>query len=65
MREKLPFVQLLQASRRLLAEPGVMVDLVFHKLLNVFLCSALILGSGPFHFRLQFGGKLHFHIFVA
>jgi hypothetical protein len=49
--EKLPFVELLQASCHLLAEPSVMVDVVFHKLFDVFLCAALVLGSGPLHFR--------------
>jgi len=63
--EELPFVELLQASRHLLAEPSVMVDVVFHKLFDVFLGTALVLGSGPLHFRLQLGGKMHFHIFLG
>ena len=63
MREELPFVELLQASRHLLAEPSVIVDVVFHELLDVFLGATLVLGSGPFHFRLQLGGKMHFHNF--
>jgi len=38
---ELPSVELLQASCHLLAEPCVMVDVVFHKLLDIFLCAAL------------------------
>ncbi len=45
--QELPSVELLQASCHLLAEPGVMVDVVFHKLLDIFLGAALVLGSGP------------------
>ena len=52
VREELPFVELLQAFCHLLAEPRVMVNVVFHKLFDVFLCAALILGSGPLHFSL-------------
>jgi hypothetical protein len=61
--QELSSVELFQASCNLLAEPCVMVDLVFHKLLKVFLRAALVLGGGPVHFRLQLGRKFHFHIF--
>jgi hypothetical protein len=51
--QKLSTVELPQASCHLLAEPCVMIDVVFHKLLHVFFRAALVLGSGPLHFRLQ------------
>ena len=50
--QEFPAVQLVQSSCHLLAEPCVMVDVVFHKLLHVFLCTALVFGGGPLHFRL-------------
>jgi hypothetical protein len=53
--QELSSVELLQASCHLLAEPGVVVHVVLHKLLDVFLRAALVLGSGPLHFRLQLG----------
>src|ERR1700730_12892602 len=60
--QELPPVELLQASCHLLAEPCVMIDVVLHKLLDIFLRAALALGSGPLHFRLQLRRKMHFHI---
>src|SRR6266852_2588980 len=48
-----------------LAEPCVMVNVMFHKLLDIFLGAALVLGSGLLHFRLQLGRNMHFHIFLA
>src|SRR6266702_5994318 len=62
--QEFPSVQLVQSSCHLLAEPCVMVDVVFHKLLHVFLCTALVLGGGPLHFRLELGRKMHFHNFL-
>ena len=64
MRDELPFVELLQAPFHLLAEPSVMVHVVFHNLFDVLLRPTLVLGSGPLHFRLQLRRKMHFHIFL-
>ncbi len=61
--QELLSVELLEASGNLPAEPCVMIDVMFHKLFDVLLRAALVLGSGSVHFRLQFGRKLHFHIF--
>jgi len=65
VRWELASIELLQALGHLLAEPCVMVDVVFHKLLDVFLCAALVFGRRALHFRLQLGRKMHFHIFSA
>ncbi len=62
--QEFPAVQLVQSSCHLLAEPCVMVDVVFHKLLHVFLCTALVLGSGSVDFRLELWRKMHFHNFL-
>ena len=64
VRNKLPVVELLQTLCHLLAKPRVMINVMFHKLLNIFLRAALVLGSSTFHFRLQFWRKMHFHIFL-
>ena len=63
--QELSSVQLFQASGNLLAEPRVMVDVVFHELLDIFLRAALVFGSGTVHFCLQLRRKFHFHIFPA
>jgi hypothetical protein len=62
--QKLSPVELRQASGHLLAELRVVIDVVLHKLFDIFLGAALVLGSGPLHFRLQLSRKMHFHIFL-
>ena len=63
--QEFPSAELLQASCHLLAEPSVMVYVVFHELLHVFLRVALVLGSGPVDFRLQLWRKMHFPNFLG
>lgn len=50
--QKFPPVELVQAFLDLLAEPRVMVHVVFHKLLDVFLRATVVFGSGTVNFRL-------------
>jgi len=49
-------VELVQALLHLLAEPRVMVQVVFHKLLDVLLRAAVVLGGSTINFGLQLGG---------
>jgi hypothetical protein len=52
---------LVQTLLDLLAEPRIMVQLVFHMPLDVLLWAAVVLGTGSVHFRRQFGRQMPFH----
>ena len=61
MRQKLPAVELLKAALHLVPEPQVVIEIVLHKLLNVFVRTAANIGSNTIKLRLQFWGEVHFH----
>jgi len=46
----------------LLAEPGVVVQIVFYKLLDVSLGIAIVFGRCLLNLCLQLGREMHFHI---
>ncbi len=57
VRQEFPAVQLVQPSSHLLAEPCVMVDVVFHELLDVFLCPLLFSAAGRSTFACSSGER--------
>jgi len=61
--KELSAVKLAQAGFHLLPEPSVVIDVVFHKLLNVLIRAAPVLSRHTVQLLLQFRGEMYFHRF--
>lgn len=62
MGEKLSSIELVQTFLHLLAKPCVMINVVFHQLLDVFLRTPVVLGSDTVEFRFQVRMEVYLHI---
>ena len=59
--KELASIQLFDALLDLLPKPGVMVQVLLHKLLNIVIRTAAMLGRGTLNLRLNLGCEMDFH----
>src|ERR1700722_6993269 len=61
MREELTVIEPLQTLAHAFTEPGVVMDVMFPKLLHVFLGRTVVLSCDALELRFQFLAELYFH----
>lgn len=61
MRKELASIQLFEALLHLLPKPGVMVQVLLHKLLNIGIRTAAMFCRGALNLRLNLGCEMDFH----
>ena len=61
MSKKVPAVELAQARCYLMSNPSIVVQIIFDKLLNIFVRATPVLRSNAVEPFLQFRSKVHFH----
>ena len=61
MGKELASVQLLEPLLHLLPKPGIMVEVLLHKLLNIGIRAAAMLGRGLLNLRFYLRCEMDFH----